>query len=64
MPAYDLICGNCGHKMEVIHGLNEKHPKKCPSCGKMKLRQDWSTPPAYHNHFSPLHPRKNRGRGY
>lgn len=64
MPAYDLICEACGHMCEVVHGFDDPHPVKCPACGKMKLKQAWKKSPVYHNLYSPMHPRKNRGRGH
>lgn len=64
MPQYDLICDGCDHKFVVDHAMSEPHPKKCPECGKAKVRQNFITPPAYHNLYSPMHPRVNRGRGH
>lgn len=64
MPLYDYECPDCGHQLEVIHGMTERGPKKCQQCGKRKLRRMLSKPPAYHSHYSPLHPRANRGRGH
>jgi putative FmdB family regulatory protein len=64
MPTYDLACGACGHKFEVTHKMSEPHPTKCPKCGKEKVRQAYNDAPAFHNHYSPMHPRVNRGRGH
>ncbi len=64
MPRYDLICEACGHKFEVVRTIHEPNPKQCPQCGKKKVRRDWSHPPAFHARYSPMHPRRNRGRGY
>ena len=33
MPIYDYVCGDCGHRFEVLHGLNEDGPHRCPLCG-------------------------------
>ncbi len=33
MPIYDYVCGACGHRLEVIHGVYEQGPRYCPSCG-------------------------------
>ena len=62
MPLYDYVCGNCGLEHDILHDLDQVK-KKCPSCGKLKLRRAWSQVAAYHNHFSPMHPRVNRGIG-
>lgn len=33
MPIYDYVCSGCGHRFEVVHGLNENGPARCPECG-------------------------------
>lgn len=37
MPLYEYHCTACGADLEVLHGLSEAPPKKCPECGKLKL---------------------------
>jgi putative FmdB family regulatory protein len=32
VPVYDYVCGSCGHRYEVFHGLNESGPHQCPLC--------------------------------
>ncbi len=32
MPIYDYVCSACGHRFEVLHGLNETGPHQCPVC--------------------------------
>jgi putative FmdB family regulatory protein len=32
MPVYDYVCSGCGHRFEVLHGLNEAGPHQCPLC--------------------------------
>ena len=32
MPTYDYVCGNCGHRIEVIHGVHDTGPAECPNC--------------------------------
>ena len=45
MPIYDYLCSSCGHRTEVIHGINEAGPRFCPSCGaEGTLRKGFSTP--------------------
>jgi len=34
------ICDACEESCEFYMSVSEKHKKKCPSCGKMKLYQD------------------------
>jgi putative FmdB family regulatory protein len=67
MPFYDLRCGACGHEYESMLAISEAptdEPVRCPKCNKKKVRVAIKKAPAYHNHYSPLHPRRNRGRGY
>lgn len=37
MPIYEYVCQACGHETEILHGISEAPPKKCPACGKPKL---------------------------
>lgn len=39
MPTYDYECDGCGHKFEHYQGINDALLKKCPECGKLKLRR-------------------------
>ena len=39
MPTYDYECDACGHSMELFQGINDPVQKKCPECGKNKLRR-------------------------
>jgi putative FmdB family regulatory protein len=32
MPIYDYVCSACGHRFEVLRGLNEAGPGQCPLC--------------------------------
>ena len=62
MPTYDYVCDACSHEVDFVHPIGQTR-KKCPECGKNKLRRAWSQVAAYHNQFSPMHPRVNRGTG-
>ena len=33
MPLYDYECRNCGHIVEVLHGVNDTGPAACEVCG-------------------------------
>lgn len=33
MPIYDYVCGACGQRTEVIHGIAAPSPQFCPACG-------------------------------
>jgi putative FmdB family regulatory protein len=39
MPTYDYQCDACDHKFELYQGINDPKKKKCPECGKLKLRR-------------------------
>ena len=39
MPTYDYVCDACGHKFEEYQSMTDKLLKKCPACGKPKLRR-------------------------
>ena len=43
MPTYDYVCDNCGHKFELFQSIKESAKKKCPECGKSKLRRLFGT---------------------
>lgn len=64
MPAYDYECKTCDHTFEVSHKMSEPGPKSCPKCNGRRIEKVFLTPPAVHLYYSPMHPRRNRGRGY
>ena len=39
MPTYDYQCGACDHTFEEFQSMMDKPLKKCPSCGKRRLRR-------------------------
>jgi putative FmdB family regulatory protein len=39
MPTYDYVCDVCDHKFELFHSIKDEPKKKCPECGKNKLRR-------------------------
>jgi putative FmdB family regulatory protein len=39
MPTYDYKCDACGHKFEQFHSITANPLKKCPECGKLKLKR-------------------------
>ena len=61
MPYYDYKCGQCNAKMELMHPMSETR-RKCPECGTRKLKKQIGIP-AFHSHYSMMHPRAGRGRG-
>jgi putative FmdB family regulatory protein len=39
MPTYDYECNECGHAFEKFQPITSKPIKKCPKCGKMKVKR-------------------------
>jgi len=39
MPTYEYECQACGEVHEIFHGMSAPRPRKCPSCGKLKLKK-------------------------
>jgi putative FmdB family regulatory protein len=62
MPLYVFECEGCKKKSEFIlkHGQTKK---KCPECGELKLKQQLFGRTTVVDTYSPMHPRRGRGRG-
>jgi putative FmdB family regulatory protein len=43
MPTYEYICDACAHNFDEFQSITEKPLKKCPKCGKRKLRRAFGT---------------------
>jgi len=43
MPTYDYLCDACEHEFELFQSIKEGAKKKCPECGKLKLRRLFGT---------------------
>lgn len=43
MPTYDYECDACGHKFELFQSIKDDPERKCPDCGKLKLRRLFGT---------------------
>lgn len=39
MPTYEYKCSNCGYDYEVFQSIKAEPLKKCPNCGKNKLKK-------------------------
>lgn len=39
MPTYEYRCDNCHHQFETLQSITARPLRKCPSCGKSKLRR-------------------------
>lgn len=43
MPTYDYVCDACEHSFELFQSIKDSPIKKCPECGKLKLRRLFGT---------------------
>ena len=39
MPTYDYVCDACEHEFELFQSITDPVKRKCPKCGKPKLRR-------------------------
>lgn len=39
MPTYDYLCDACEHSFEEFQSISAKPLKKCPECGRPKLKR-------------------------
>ncbi len=39
MPTYDYECNACGHRFDAFQSMSDDLLKKCPACGKLKLKR-------------------------
>lgn len=43
MPTYEYQCDACNHNFDEFQSMSDKPLKKCPQCGKLKLRRVFGT---------------------
>jgi putative FmdB family regulatory protein len=43
MPTYEYHCDACEHNFDEFQSMSEAPLKKCPQCGKLKLRRVFGT---------------------
>lgn len=39
MPTYDYECSACGHRLDHFQSMKDPPLKKCPKCGKLRLKR-------------------------
>ncbi|HEY7239609.1 MAG TPA: FmdB family zinc ribbon protein [Burkholderiales bacterium] len=44
MPFYEYECEACGHQLEALQKISDAPLRKCPHCGKSRLRRLISPP--------------------
>jgi putative FmdB family regulatory protein len=48
MPIYEYVCTACDHRTDILHGINERGPHYCPSCGREGTMRKQFAAPAIH----------------
>jgi putative FmdB family regulatory protein len=43
MPTYDYQCEACEHAFELFQGISDPVKRKCPECGRLRLRRLFGT---------------------
>lgn len=61
MPMYVYKCSGCEHELEEMQSVNDALLRKCPECGKLKLKKQ-VTSAQLHMRYSLLAPRHMRGQ--
>lgn len=64
MPTYDYVCDACDHKFELMQSFKDEPKKKCPECGKNKLRRLFGTGAAILFKGSGFYTTDYRSEGY
>jgi putative FmdB family regulatory protein len=44
MPIFDYQCEACGHTFDALQKAGEGALRKCPKCGKLKLKKQMAAP--------------------
>lgn len=39
MPTYEYECSSCKHRFEKFQSIRDSALRKCPACGRLKLRR-------------------------
>ena len=39
MPTYDYVCDACDHQFELFQSITAETMRRCPQCGRLKLRR-------------------------
>jgi len=39
MPTYEYKCNSCGELTEIFQQITENPKRKCPHCGKLRLKR-------------------------
>ena len=64
MPTYDYECNACEHRFELFQSITDPVKRKCPECGKLKLRRLFGTGAAIVFKGSGFHQTDYRSESY
>lgn len=64
MPTYDYECDACGHQFEQFQAITDEPQRKCPQCGKLRLRRLFGTGAAVVFKGSGFHQTDYRSESY
>lgn len=39
MPTYSYVCDACGHQFDRFQAMTDEPVKRCPSCGRKRIRR-------------------------
>jgi putative FmdB family regulatory protein len=48
VPVYEYRCTSCGHRTDILHGINQPGPNFCPACGAEGTMRKTISAPSIH----------------
>jgi putative FmdB family regulatory protein len=48
VPIYEYRCTKCGHRTDILHGINQLGPNFCPACGAEGTMRKTISAPSVH----------------
>jgi putative FmdB family regulatory protein len=48
VPIYEYRCTACGHRTDILHGINQPGPNFCPTCGAEGTMRKTISAPSIH----------------
>jgi putative FmdB family regulatory protein len=48
VPIYEYRCTKCGHRTDILHGINQPGPNFCPACGAEATMRKTISAPSVH----------------
>jgi putative FmdB family regulatory protein len=48
VPVYEYRCTACGHRTDILHGINQPGPNFCPNCGAEATMRKTISAPSIH----------------